>query len=348
MTGAPPRARFEADEIDRVLARFEIGDVRSAEAFDRGSRRSPKLVVDAHRGRFLLKRRQPEQAGEHRVRFAHAVIEHLVDRGLPLPRLVPDRDGATDVRLGGHCYELFHFMPGRRPRPTAPAAAIAGRVLADVHRSGGSFVPPSDPKVGSWHGVDTVTAIADRIPARIARHTPGADQADVGRCCRFLRRAYADAAARAEPVTHAPPVLCHGDLHPGNLLAADGNLTAILDFDAARFEPAVLDVANASLQFAVDRPTDDPADWPGVLGYDRIRALVQAYQAAGGILTASDRSALPWLMIEALVVESLAPIARDGSFGHFRGDVFLRMVERKVRWLRERSGRLVAYLEQPA
>ena len=40
-------------------------------------------------------------------------------------------------------------------------------------------------------------------------------------------------------------------------------------------------------------------------------------------------------MIESLIVEAIAPIAATGSFARMEGGAFLRMVDRKVRWIRE-------------
>ena len=48
------------------------------------------------------------------------------------------------------------------------------------------------------------------------------------------------------------------------------------------------------------------------------------------------------------MIESVVPIAREGRFGRFAASSFLPMVERKVRWLHERSERLVDYLAEPA
>jgi homoserine kinase type II len=343
---AGDRDRIEADELAEVLGGWSLPAIRAAEPYARGSRRSPKMRLVTDDGVLLLKRRQPEQAGETRVRFAHAASAHLAARSVPVAAPIPDRRGATAHRIGDRCYELFPFLPGRRPRPDEHSATAAGAMLARLHVAGADFVPPGPSDAGSWHAVRGFRRVMDRLPDRIIAADPGADAEDVGRGCRFLRRAYADATERAAAAMTGPAGLVHGDWHPGNLLAADGRLSAVLDFDAARIEPRMTDVANGCLQFSVDRPSDDPTEWPGVLGYERIRAFVAGYESEAGPLTPVETAALPWLMSEALIIESVAPILRDGRFGRFPAAPFLRMVERKVRWLRERSDRLVEYLER--
>ena len=340
--------RIDPAELAATLAAWDLPTLRSVEPFDRGSRRAPKVRLETAGGVLLLKRRQPEQAGPRRVAFAHAAVSHLAARGVPVAAPIPDREGRTAVRRPAGCYELFHFLPGRRPRPDARSAEAAGDMLARVHEAGADFQAPGPAEAGSWHAVAELPRTLEAIPRRVLRAEPAADAVDLGRCCRFLSRAFQHAAERAAAAMAAPPRLVHGDWHPGNLLAHGGRLTAVLDFDAARLEPRITDVANACLQFAVDRPNEDPRHWPGVLAYERIRAVVAGYERVAGPMTAVDRAALPWLMIEALVIESVVPIAREGRFGRFAASSFLPMVERKVRWLHERSERLVDYLAEPA
>jgi hypothetical protein len=49
---------------------------------------------------------------------------------------------------------------------------------------------------------------------------------------------------------------------------------------------------------------------------------------------------MPWLMIEALIVEAVAPIAATGMFAGYPGEDFLRMVRRKVEWMARDASRL--------
>jgi hypothetical protein len=60
---------------------------------------------------------------------------------------------------------------------------------------------------------------------------------------------------------------------------------------------------------------------------------------------ASERSIIPALMVEALIVESAIPIHRTGTFGRIRGTSFLRMVERKLKWLEPRMERVIEVIQ---
>lgn len=46
-----------------------------------------------------------------------------------------------------------------------------------------------------------------------------------------------------KPSECEPPCICHRDFHPGNLLAKDGEVTAILDWSCCRMVDPVMDVA---------------------------------------------------------------------------------------------------------
>ena len=101
------------------------------------------------------------------------------------------------------------------------------------------------------------------------------------------------------------------------------------------------------LQFSLEMATpEEPATWPDGLDGQRVKAFLRGYdQAAGVPLDRRERSVLAGLMIEALIVESVVPIAATGSFSRIPGSKFLEMVERKVRWLSPRASRLGQFPE---
>jgi hypothetical protein len=52
-------------------------------------------------------------------------------------------------------------------------------------------------------------------------------------------------------------------------------------------------------------------------------------------------------MIEALVVESVIPIWKTGSFGTVTGSIFLRLIEKKLKWLEPRMQRVIDVIQPP-
>ena len=91
---------------------------------------------------------------------------------------------------------------------------------------------------------------------------------------------------------------------------------------------------------------EDPTTWPEGLDPKRLRTLAAGYDlAAAERISRPELDALPWLIIEALIVESVVPIAATGSFARIPGSVFLAMVERTVKWIRPRAAKIVRFVE---
>jgi homoserine kinase type II len=218
------------------------------------------------------------------------------------------------------------------------------RILAD-HDTRTPF------RSASFHGAPGVASALRGIPGAVAAAARRAPSRTLAKRCGLLAEAYAEAAHRADETgpTGWPCVVIHGDWHPGNLVYRDERIAGVLDFDSTRVEPRVMDVANAALQFSMRTAGAGPPDtWPEGLDLPRIQALLLGYnRAAATPLAAGERRALPWLIIEAIIVESVVPIAATGRFGDIDGAAFLEMVERKVRWLAPRAAGLAESIDAP-
>jgi aminoglycoside phosphotransferase (APT) family kinase protein len=148
--------------------------------------------------------------------------------GLPLAVPAPVRLGRPALGYPWS-WTVCPWLPGTPATEVEPAdwtaAAVAiGRFLATMHRPS----PPDAPRNPSRGG-----PLADRAPAfherveRMAAHLDGP----------AARALWAE--ALAAPGWAGPPVWLHGDLHPANLLVADGRLAAVLDFgDITGGDPA--------------------------------------------------------------------------------------------------------------
>lgn len=352
--GLGMRERFSLPESLRVLSHWDLGVIERVREFRRGSRRSPKLRIAADSGEYLLKRRAPGRDDLARVTLAHDLIELLAAGGYPIAPVVPTRRGASFVELDGRLYELFRYVDSTGYPKNADAAGAAGEALARLHLTTAGATP-SDPVEGSsFHASRLIESAFDQIPGAVGAVEPDHDVGELSHTCKLLRKGYREAARRVEASgwSSFPRQVIHGDWHPGNVLfrsGPDGSVVAaVLDFDSARIEPRVVDVANGLLQFTMLMGApDDPVAWPEGFDVKRLDAFLRRYDETlrreglpGSELSVEEQSSLPWLMIEALVSESALPIAATGSFASIRGSAFLRMVENKVDWIWRRSARL--------
>jgi aminoglycoside phosphotransferase (APT) family kinase protein len=180
------------------------------------------------------------------ARFAEAART----AGAPVPRLL----GVE--RINGRAASVWERIEGAsiwqhvvdRPRRSAEL----GRLLAEVQLALFALVPPV-----------TLPSQRDRLVTKIRRSAATID-ASFARALELL------------PAPAGTPRLCHGDLHPSNVILSPRGPMLVDWFDASRGDP-VADVARSVLTLRADG-----ADPPGHLpGSDRatLEALTDAYVA---------------------------------------------------------------------
>jgi homoserine kinase type II len=331
------RARFEAGELAMVCSHFDVGVIESIKEFRRGSGRAPKVVLKTDQGRFLLKRRGAGPDAQSRVRFTHAIQTFLSKRQFPLPKLVRTRSERKSMLVReGFIYELFEFVDGENYDLSLDATADAGRALSLFHRLLTGFhlheyVPPS----GSFHAAPGLSKHLELAGSKVA----GASAEVIGR----ISAAYAEASANVDGQGFGawPSQIVHGDWHPGNMLFRRSRVVAVIDYDTARLCPRAVDIANGCLQFSITMRGPDPSKWPVGLDEGRFKRFCRGYETVpGSVISVAELEAVPWLMIEALVVEAVVPIAATGSFAGLSGSAFLGMVDENIQWIRSHARRL--------
>lgn len=344
------RERFEPPEIAVVLSHYDIGVIDSAKEFPRGSRKSPKLLLRAASGRrYMLKRRAPGKDDPFKVAFAHALLGHLHERRFPITALVGTRaDNNSMLQLDGRTYELFEFVDGERYNDSLEETAHAGKTLARFHRAVRDFQTDWLPPVGSFHDAAVVRQGLNAIPTTATGHDSViGHEAELLGLTQELFERYDTAAAEVNRLGFAEwgLTIIHGDWHPGNTLFRRGRVVAVLDLDAARRQPATVDVANGMLQFSILRGRSNPARWPDFFDESRMRRFLLGYTEVEPV-PHEQRPALPHLMIESLIAECVVPIAVTGSLGCLPGFGVLQMVRRKIRWLADAVPQLASWLSE--
>ncbi|MEV6976850.1 aminoglycoside phosphotransferase family protein [Kitasatospora sp. NPDC093806] len=207
------------------------------------------------------------------LRKEHAVLPALAP-DLPLPVPVPQRLGEPSERFP-RPWLVTTWVPGepadRAPatRGTEAADALAAFLTA-LHRPA-----PADAPAGRGRGgplADYAEGFAKMFAAAVdTGQVPDPDA---------VRAVWADAAAA--PDWTGPALWIHADLHPANVLTADGTICGVIDFgDLCAGDPAC-DLAAAWVLLpdgATDRfhqayrPTPDAATLRRARGWAVLRAL---------------------------------------------------------------------------
>lgn len=343
------RDTFALDELAIVLSHYDIGPITAIKEFPRGSRRAPKLIIKSQSGYYLLKRRAKGKDDPFKVAFAHSLQLYLASKQFPLPHLIGTRgDNNSMLQWKDGIYELFEYIQGTSYDNSLEATQDAGRTVGVFHKLARDYQPEYEPPQGSYHAARSIAPSIERIPVTLAQVEPrSVEQAPrIRQVTQFLHTAYSEAAHRANEAGLAdwPMQIIHSDWHPGNMLFRGSRVVAVIDYDAARMQQRVIDVANAALQFSILGGGEDAAKWPDYLDESRFKRFLRGYERVE-VLSRAELRAIPWLMIEAIIAESVIPIAATGSFARIEGLGFLLMVERKVKWLQENVDRLANVLE---
>ncbi len=340
---AEERERFEPGELATCLSHYDLGVIESIREFPRGSRRSPKVLIDCERGRFLFKRRARGKDDLQKVAFTHSVQLHLAGESFPLPHLIGTRrDNNSMLVLDGRIYELFEYVKGGGYDGSLDATYDAGRVLGLYHKLLAGFQSDYRPPKGSYHGS---RAIHEAV-GKTGRSLPAEDPEEVAQTLSVLQQAYQSSyeSANALGLGDWPVQIVHGDWHPGNMLFRDGRVVGVIDYDSARLQRRAIDLANGALQFSITSGSDDPSQWPEYVDETRLKRFLLAYDSVN-VISKAELKAVPYLMCEAMIAEAILPIAATGSFGRMDGLPFLQMIQRKVQWVLTHTGEIEAVLK---
>lgn len=339
---AGQREQFSAEELAIVLSHFDIGILDSIIEFPRGSRKAPKLLIAGEQGKFLLKRRARGKDDPFKVAFSHSLQLYLASKQFPLPHLIGTRtENNSMLQWRNNVYELFEYIPGQSYPQTLEATFDSGRVLALFHKLLLDFKSEWQPPSGSYHQAQAVEQGLRAIPSTLS-----GGEGEMSRLLAFLLESYQKAAQSVQSLglDTWPRQIAHADWHPGNMLFRENHIVAVIDYDAARLLPRVIDIANGCLQFSIIGGEEDVSRWPDYIDESRYKRFLRGYDEVM-LLSQAEIKALPNLMIEALIAEAVFPIAATGSFGRMEGSSFLQMVQRKVQWLQRSVHKLIDMAE---
>ncbi len=343
---ARTRENFDSAELKECLSHYDLGKIEKLEEYCRGSRKSPKVRIITDKGKFLLKRRAHGSDDLSKVAFTHEIQLHLAMRSFPLPHLIGTRPENNSMLIrGDNIYEVFEYVPGKVYSRSLDATYNSGRILGLYHKLLGDFHSDYDPPPNSYHDNDAVAqAIGSTVTSIPMDQRPSGDT--IAGEVESLKNVYRSCAKQANDLglLDWPAQIVHGDWHPGNMLFLSDKVIAVIDYDAARKHQRVIDIANGALQFSILGGNKDPNDWPDYVDETRFKRFLRGYDVANVISTAEIR-AIPYLMCEAMIAESVMPIAATGSFGRLQGFPFLQMVNRKIHWILDHTEELCGILE---
>jgi homoserine kinase type II len=367
---------FLSGQLAEVVAgEYDLGDVLRVEQIFGGFENLSFAVItgdgDGEHRHFV--RKYKYGTVEREIRYEHALVRHIRDKGLELPaRVFQTRQGDTLVTreelLGAERVERFfavyEMLVGEdkytwtENRCTDAEYEDAARVLARFHQAAHDFEPGDlfreQPPI-----MDYLATMAGTFNGYAAT-TKGTKYDQY-----FLAQLPGILEAIDRGLTLAPdleglprcPVFC--DYHPGNLKWRDGHAVGLFDFDWTKLDYRVFDIAIGIVYFCTSwEDTDD-----GKLRLDKAEIFLKAYQdeasrtEAPGPVTDAELAALPrMLAIAALYVVSWDIVAyyidrdpNDDEYLYFleHNVAFVEFIEAHLDELVAMAGRAKAHVGGP-
>ena len=274
-----------AEMLAELVARYDLGALISAKGIAEGVENS-NYLVETERARIILTlyEKRVEAAD---LPFFLALLDHLADRGLPVPRALRDHDGVQLQTVAGRPACVIEFLPGVSvTTPNAAQTRAAGAALGDVHRALADFAEERPNALGleGWR------ALAGRCGGDLDKIAPGLARR-VAQELAFLDRNWPGTLPRA---------VIHADLFPDNVLMLGDRVTGLIDFYFACTELRAWDLAvtHAAWCFEPDGTNYHPELGSAlVAGYDATFGLSEAEADAFAVLARG--AALRFLLTRA-------------------------------------------------
>jgi Ser/Thr protein kinase RdoA (MazF antagonist) len=244
-------------QLGEVLERYALRPTGRPRTMSAPGARGATIRVRTSGGEIVVKRYK-ETVDDAALAIEHAVLVALAEKDFPAPRLRRTTDGETSVNLEGARFAVSDAVRGyRHPHELVLSRAdrleldaIAGRLLARLHGSLEKLDVPASTTLGFARRrgprVRSVEWYTDRLaegpaPRRVRAWTHGA-----------LWQLYETFDAERLPTT-----VVHGDYGPYNLLIRAGSVPMLVDFELARRDWRLVDLATGILWFAQRRRSFD-------------------------------------------------------------------------------------------
>ena len=262
------------DELKRVLGHYDFGELTTAHRVEHGFV-NENWVVETTSGKYFLKRRHPDLRNLDLVCAQHALTMHLRQLGFPAPAILPRVSGETLLVLDGELYEIQEYISGTPYDHTrAPHFRAAAAMLAVYHLCVQDF---ADQRLCDPGRLYCPTLLGANLSILAANWKLGQDTILV-QLVKELESHAADLASCLTPCEELPQLIIHGDFHAANLLFKGDCVVGVLDYDKARWQPRVVELAEALIYFASPRPGHMKyLVYPGFLEWDKFTCFLQDY-----------------------------------------------------------------------
>lgn len=265
--------QVHSDDLNAVLARFNLGELRSFRGIAEGVENS-NYLVESDTARFILTlyEKRVERAD---LPFFLGLMEHLAGRGIACPLPLRDGEGKALFELNDRPAAMITYLDGVSiEKPSPGHCQKVGHALAQLHsaQTGFALRRANALSLNGWASLANTTAQqCDDVSPGLARV--------ISEELETLRQAWPQ-------VAQLPQGVIHADLFPDNVFFLKDQLSGIIDFYFACNDALAYDIAICINAWCFDAKARFEAD--------NAQALLEGYNAARA-LTPEERAMLPAL-----------------------------------------------------
>jgi Ser/Thr protein kinase RdoA (MazF antagonist) len=241
-------------DLRKALAHYDLGEPTAFRRMERGFI-NDNWKIETIRGHYFLKHYHPDLRHPGAIRARHILVAHLRQAGFPAPAVMPTASGDTLLALEDELCEIQEYIEGAlydhsRPEHFQEAARTLGR----YHRGVKDLAPQALRDLGELYSPAILRAnLTDLADAWELARDP-----ELAQIARQLEAYADDLAARFAAHGVLPHLIIHGDYYADNLLFERGrdsaHIVGVVDYDKARWQPRVGELAEALIYFASPRP----------------------------------------------------------------------------------------------
>lgn len=274
-------------DLNEIMRSFGVDEWRNLGPLEASQENALSLLVEIQGQRYVLKERTEGLANEdtsHRYQFR----QFLQRAAIPIPSLWLTPAGEPAVSIGEDFFELEEWVDGEQFSTASPRSlawvSAAGAMLGRIHQASRRYPGkehrwPSEAHIGGV--VQGYLNLAySKAEASELQEIQALSVALTHWCDQWA--AVLPAAMISIGSTHdLPEFHIHGDYHALNLRFAGQNVTAVLNWQASRWEKRIIELAYALFYFsALEWYDDSPLTRPLVkrgLDPERARCFLTAY-----------------------------------------------------------------------
>ena len=243
------------EELDRLVAEYDIGEVVSCKGIAEGVENS-NFLLQTETGNYILTLYEKRVKAED-LPFFVGLMDHLATRGIACPTPIRGRDGQALRQAAGRPAAIVSFLKGRWLRRPKPAhCALLGKAVAELHLAAQDFPMrrANSLAIGDWRPL--FEACKD-----------GADEVHPGLAAELEREL--DALEANWPDGLAEGIV-HGDLFPDNVFFLGNELSGLIDFYFACNDFLAYDLAICLNAWCFESD--------GAFNVTKARVMLQAYR----------------------------------------------------------------------